>query len=101
MLGTTQIFMHASNENREGGNFVTELLMKGARISSPQKEGASNKLLFPTAFIGKPNDREDDGKWMLEKRSTVLAVCLPRRGISRHKTRSSYDLGPQGMSGNT
>lgn len=50
------------------GILVTELLMKGARISSPQKEGASNKLLFPTAFIGKPNDREGDGKWLLEKR---------------------------------
>lgn len=46
----------------------TELLMKGARISSPQKEGASNKLLFPTAFIRKPNDREDDEKWTPEKR---------------------------------
>lgn len=59
--------MHASNENREG-ILVTELLTKGASISSPQKEGASNKLLFPTAFIGKPNDREDDGKWTPEKR---------------------------------
>lgn len=47
--------MQAMKTEREG-ILVTELLMKGARISSPQKKGASNKLLFPTAFIGKPND---------------------------------------------